>query len=79
MTIGLRVPSDAGEITGLRKVVVPAQTMKTFETDGPQPKTLIARWSEIWNLPLNRTYVADYDVYDSNAPDRVVVHVGITN
>ena len=79
MTIGLRVPPDAGDVAGLSKVTVPAQMMKTFEANGPQPDTIVAQWRAIWNLPLNRTYVADYDVYDSVTPDRVTIYVGIAN
>lgn len=79
MTIGLRVMADAGDVAGLSKITIPAQTMRAFEANGPQPDTLIAQWNAIWKLPLDRTYVADYDVYDSASPDRVTVYVGIAN
>ena len=77
MTIGFRVSSNAADISGLNKADVPAQMTNRFETIGPQPDTLISQWGSIWEMPLKRTYIADYDVYDSANPDKVTVTIGI--
>ena len=77
MTVGFRVPMDAVDVVGLSKVTVPAQTMQIFDVTGPQPETLVSQWKSIWDLPIHRSYVADYDIYDSTNPDRAIVHVGI--
>ncbi|MEO0883034.1 MAG: effector binding domain-containing protein [Pseudomonadota bacterium] len=77
MTIGFQVSINAADIGGLNKVNVPAQLMNRFEALGPQPDTLISQWGSIWEMPLKRTYIADYDVYDSINANKVTVHVGI--
>ncbi|CAN0596508.1 unnamed protein product, partial [Ectocarpus sp. 12 AP-2014] len=34
-------------------------------------------WQAIWNGDLNRSYLADYDVYSADNPDVVSVRVGV--
>jgi len=78
MTIGYRVAPDTAIPEGLRQVTIPAQKLAVFQAEGAQPQTLVAQWQAIWNGDLNRAYAADFDVYDANRKDRVVVHVGIS-
>lgn len=76
MTIGYRASSaDAPE--GLHRAEVPQQSVVTYEVKGPQPQSLISQWQAIWNGDLNRSYLADYDVYDATDPEAVDVKVGV--
>ena len=77
MTVGFRVSPDAICPGGLSHISVPTQTMARFEAIGPQPETLIAQWQAIWQSDLDRAFVADFDVYDSEKPHRVTVNVGV--
>jgi len=76
MTIGYRASSaDAPE--GLHRADVPRQLITTFEVKGPQPQSLISQRQAIWGGDLNRSYIADYDVYDAYDPETVSVKVGV--
>ncbi|KQB95041.1 hypothetical protein AL073_18450 [Loktanella sp. 1ANDIMAR09] len=76
MTIGYRTSSaDAPE--GLHRADVPSQPVVTYEVKGPQPQSLISQWQAIWGGDLDRTYLADYDVYDAADPEAVSVKVGV--
>ncbi|WP_420337848.1 GyrI-like domain-containing protein [Roseibium sp.] len=76
MTIGYRVSSaDAPE--DLHSAEVPSQTVVTYEVNGPLPQSLISQWQAIWNGQLNRSYLADYDVYDATDPEAVSIKVGV--
>lgn len=76
MTIGYRT-SSADAPDGLHRVDVPGQSVVTHEVKGQQPQALISQWQAIWNGDLNRSYVADYDVYDATDPEAVGVKVGV--
>lgn len=76
MTIGYRASSeDVPE--GLHRADVPRQSVVTYEVKGPQPQSLISQWQAIWGGDLDRTYLADYDVYDSADPESISVRVGV--
>ena len=76
MTIGYRTPvAEAPD--GLHRADVPKQHVRTFTVKGPQPQALIAQWQAIWGADLDRSYIADYDVYDANDPETVRVKVGV--
>lgn len=78
MTIGYRVPDSTPRTDGLYSASIPGQRLAVFEASGPQPQTLISQWQSIWQGKLDRAYVADFDVYDAQLPDRVAVHVGLS-
>lgn len=76
MTIGYRTsPANAQE--GLHSAYVPKQSVITYKVIGPQPQSLISQWQAIWAGDLNRSYLADYDIYDATDPEAVKVRVGV--
>lgn len=77
VTIGYCVPTSAVCPAGFSRVEVPQQTVAVFEAIGIQPKALISQWQAIWESPLERAFVADFDVYDADRRDRVTVNVGL--
>lgn len=79
MTIGFRVAEEAEDVAGLSKVTIPSQSFELFDVNGPQPETLVQQWQLIWDSGLNRTFTADYDVYDHSMPDKVTIYVGVTH
>jgi predicted transcriptional regulator YdeE len=76
MTIGYRT-SSATVPEGLHCADVPKQSVIVYDVKGPQPQSLISQWQAIWNSKLNRSYRADYDIYDATDPEAVSVRVGI--
>lgn len=76
MTIGYRASlTDAPE--GLHIAEVPRQPIVTYQVKGPQPQSLISQWQAIWRGDLDRSYLADYDIYDAADPEAVSVKVGV--
>lgn len=55
----------------LAKLEVPAQKYVKFTSEnGPMPKVCIDLWMQIWqDTTLNRSYVADFELYDHRAAD----------
>lgn len=77
MTIGYRLAVAPLVPEGLYLATVPKQKVMLYEANGPQPQTLIAQWQDIWNGDLDRSFIADYDIYDANNPELVKVAVGV--
>lgn len=74
--VGVRAPSGAEPPDGLIAREVPAQTMARFEAIGPLPQSVIDIWQSIWASELDRSYVADYDIYGAEG-EPVQVFAGI--
>ena len=85
--LGARVTSDAEAPAGMVAKKIPAGRYAVFTSEkGPAAKVVPQIWMKINSLPKNsvgsdRTYVADYEIYDQRAidPQNMVmdVYVGI--
>lgn len=75
LLLGYSVRPVAGVPEGPTLRHVPASKYAVFDASGPMPATLIATWAAIWQTPLDRAYMADFDLY--RADGTVSVHVGI--
>lgn len=73
--VGCSVPVDAPVRPGMRKIVVPAGNFQVFRVTGELPAGVGRTWAEIWGLPLERRYDADFDRYAKDGS--VTVHVGV--
>ena len=59
---------------------IPSQKYAVFTAKGPMPQALIDTWKAISETGLNRTFLADFEVYDEDYPgfdSEVEVYVGI--
>jgi len=63
MLIGCEAEAFGPLPAGLQARVVPAGRYAVFDASGPQPASLVAVWTRIWELPLSRTYAGDFDHY----------------
>ena len=68
---------------GLTQLVIPEQTYAKF-TNGPapMPAVCINAWHEIWNMTPDtmggqRSYIADFELYDERAQDHERVELDI--
>ncbi len=86
LLIGARVSSTEVIPAGLDALHVPAQDRSVFVSQkGPQGVVVFDLWKQIWSLEeakqLNRSYTADYEVYDERSLDpqhaQVAIHIGI--
>ena len=71
------VPDD------LTQLIIPTQTYAKF-TNGPapMPEVCISAWYDIWNMTPSdlggqRTYIADFELYDERAQDHQRVELDI--
>ena len=61
--------------TGMQQLTIPAATYQKITTPaGIMPDVVIQAWQKIWNMSANdlggnRTYIADFEVYDARASD----------
>ena len=81
--IGEEITHVADIPEGLTQLVIPEQTYAKF-TNGPapMPAVCINAWQEIWNMTPNdmggqRTYIADFELYDERAQDHQRVELDI--
>ena len=85
--LGARVTSDADGPEGMVAKKIPGGRFAVFTSEkGPAPQVIPATWMKINSLPPtavggDRTYRADYEIYDERARDpqnlQVDVYVGI--
>ena len=75
--------ADFGQIPeGMKGVELPAGLYEQVAVTGNLLEGIIYNaWTEIWQRDLNRTYQADFEVYDENAADmsnaKVSIYVGV--
>lgn len=74
--VGVRAPSGTQPPDGLIAREVPAQTMAKIEAKGPLPQSVIEAWQSVWQSDLNRSYIADFDIYAGEG-EPVSIFVGI--
>jgi predicted transcriptional regulator YdeE len=73
--IGCAVDADAEVPEGMKKLVIDAGRFFVFEPAGELPRSIFETWAEIWNMPIDRRYQADFDRYGSDGT--VTIHVGV--
>lgn len=59
---------------------IPTATYAVFESVGELPACVGRTWATIWQTPLQRAYLADFDVYDERAsnPQNAVVETFVS-
>ena len=81
--IGEAVTDISNMTDGLTQLIIPAQTYAKF-TNGPapMPEVCINAWHDIWNMTSSdlggqRSYIADFELYDERARDHQRVELDI--
>tara|TARA_R110002073_G_scaffold4213_1_gene28007 strand:+ start:147490 stop:147936 length:447 start_codon:yes stop_codon:yes gene_type:complete len=67
--LGCSVTTLASIPKGLVGKVIPKSNYKTFVSEGKLPDCVVKTWETIWGLKFNRSYMADFDVYDLEKMD----------
>lgn len=81
--IGEEVTQTSNVPDALSQLIIPPQTYAKF-TNGPapMPEVCISAWHEIWNMTSSdlggqRSYIADFELYDERAQDHQCVELDI--
>jgi predicted DNA-binding transcriptional regulator YafY/predicted transcriptional regulator YdeE len=80
--IGFRVDNISSVPDNMKLVKIEKSNYKKFTAKGDIIKGIVAnKWQEIWEINLNRTYSADFEVYDNRASNpenaEVDIFVGV--
>lgn len=73
--IGCGVDADAEIPEGMMKLAIEAGRFFVFEPVGELPRSVFETWAQIWSMPIDRRYQADFDRYGSDG--KVTIHVGV--
>lgn len=65
--LGCRVPDTINVPDGLFTALIPAGDYHIYKPQGKFPDCVANTWMEIWQMPIDRKYTADYDLYKSGA------------
>jgi len=82
VVLGCRVTSLDEIPEGMRGIVVPGGQFKNFTAKGNLMEGAVNdAWKKIWETPLDRNYVADFEVYGEKAQNpndaEVDIYVGV--
>jgi len=80
--IGFPVLSNTEAPEGMRALDIPASNYAIFNAEGDLTgDAVISAWHNIWQTDLNRTYMADFEVYGKDAMDpkngKIAIFIGI--
>jgi len=73
--LGYKVSTLASVPKGLIGKQIPVTKYKKFVSEGKLPDCVVKTWETIWSLKFNRSYIADFDVYDPKTmnPENAIV------
>lgn len=78
--LGYKVKDLDAVPEGLTGVIVPGKTFEEFTASGKLSDGIVYKqWTDIWELPLNRAYSGDFEVYGpkSQNPEQAEVDIYI--
>lgn len=67
--LGCKVTSIENVPEGLISKTIPKAKFQRYTSTGKIPDCVLATWRHIWESPINRRYLADFDVYGENSQD----------
>ncbi|WMJ82932.1 GyrI-like domain-containing protein [Oscillospiraceae bacterium LTW-04] len=80
ITVGCEVTQISKSPTGMVKKVIPQGDYAKFVVFGDQVKAVAGAWTEIWAMPLSRSYTGDFEEYvstDGNGNCEVHIYVAL--
>jgi len=75
--LGCKVNSLDNIPGGFNGIIIPGGKYQACYLSGKFPKKIIEAWQEIWQSNIERSYIADYDLYiaDSKSPEETDVQI----
>jgi predicted transcriptional regulator YdeE len=75
--IGYQVSSIENTANGLVSKEIPSSNYQKFTAKGKFPECVQNTWGEIWNSEIERSYVADFEVYGDKSMNMTDAEVNI--
>ena len=66
-TIGCKVSSFEGLPEGFVGKTIPASKYELYLSTGKLPDCVVKTWTKIWASPIERSFIADFDIYGAQA------------
>lgn len=67
--LGCKVASLENIPEGFTGKTIPKATFQLYKSIGKLPDSVLATWGHIWQTPIERKYLADFDVYGPRSQD----------
>ena len=67
--LGCKVTAIQTIPEGLAALTIPCTTYQVYKSVGKLPDSVLKTWMHIWQTPVNRSFLADFDVYGAKAQD----------
>lgn len=67
--LGCRVAAVEVIPEGFVSKTIPKATFQLYKSTGKLPDSVLATWGHIWQTPIERRYLADFDVYGQKSQD----------
>lgn len=67
--LGCKVASLQGLPEGFVGKTIPEATYRLYRSAGKLPDCVLATWGQIWQALIERSYLADFDVYGPGSQD----------
>ena len=67
--LGCKVNSLENIPEGFVGKTIPKAAFQLYTSTGKLPESVLATWDHIWRTPINRRYLADFDVYGQKSQD----------
>lgn len=67
--IGCKVSNVDNIPDGLVKLKILGEKYRLYESTGKLPDCVLQTWQEIWQFPVERKYLTDFDVYGEGCKD----------
>jgi hypothetical protein len=58
--------------------VIPAGTYAKFIVKGHMQQAVASFWQQLWSMPLDRSYVCDFEEYQDSCIDNAEIHIYIS-
>ncbi len=67
--LGCKVSSLQNIPEGFAGKTIPKAKFQLYKSTGKLPETVMATWIHVWQSSIERSYIADFDVYSSKSKD----------
>ncbi|MGC6176243.1 GyrI-like domain-containing protein [Lacrimispora sp. 38-1] len=71
------VKSQKGQPDGITMKTIPAGTYAKFTAEGDVKDSVLNVWQQLWNMDLPRSFVCDFEEYETIEEGHIRVHIYI--
>lgn len=77
ITVGCETTAQGKPLEGLAELKIPAGKYARFVVKGHVQGAVAKFWEELWQMDLDRTFVADFEEYQDSEMENAEIHIYI--